>query len=85
MNSTCNLRTMRDSGLEIVEREEGSKSSWSFDGISADKAIKGFGGAILFSTNHVKTMDALENILGFKKLQRTLSMPGFSPMEISAT
>ena len=54
-------------GLEIVEREEGSQSSWSFDGISADKAIKGFGGAILFSTNYVKTMDALEHILGFKK------------------
>ncbi|QNR67754.1 ring-cleaving dioxygenase [Paenibacillus peoriae] len=53
--------------LELVEREEGANSTWSYDGISADKAIKGFGGAVLFSINPQKTMDALENILGFTK------------------
>jgi glyoxalase family protein len=54
--------------LELVEREEGTSSSWSFGGISADKAIKGFGGAVLFSVNPLKTMDALEHLLGFEKI-----------------
>jgi glyoxalase family protein len=55
-------------GLEIVERAEGAKSTWSFGGITPDEAIKGFGGAVLFSTNPVKTIDAIENLLGFKKV-----------------
>lgn len=54
--------------LEIVEREEGDLSQWSFGGIPTDKAIKGFGGAVLFSTNAAKTMDALVNTLGLKKV-----------------
>jgi glyoxalase family protein len=53
--------------LELVERVAGTNSEWSFGGISTDKAIKGFGGAVLFSTNAAKTMDALENILGLEK------------------
>ncbi|SDO29276.1 glyoxalase family protein [Paenibacillus sp. yr247] len=55
-------------GLELVEREEGANSKWSFDDIPVDKAIKGFGGAILFSMNPKQTMDGLENILGLKKV-----------------
>jgi glyoxalase family protein len=55
--------------LELVEREEGANSTWSFGGISVDKAIKGFGGAVLFSVNPQKTMDALESILGFTKVK----------------
>ncbi|MCR8635441.1 ring-cleaving dioxygenase [Paenibacillus radicis (ex Xue et al. 2023)] len=54
--------------LELVEREEGPQSSWSFDGITADQAIKGFGGAVLFSTNPMKTMDALQHLLGLEKV-----------------
>ncbi|NOU96720.1 ring-cleaving dioxygenase [Paenibacillus sp. LMG 31456] len=54
--------------LELVEREEGPESTWLFDGITAAKAIKGFGGAILFSTNPMKTMDALQNLLGLEKV-----------------
>ncbi|AWB46053.1 ring-cleaving dioxygenase [Paenibacillus sp. CAA11] len=54
--------------LEIVEREEGSNSEWSFGGVPADKAIKGFGGAVLYSVHASKTMDALENILGLTKV-----------------
>jgi glyoxalase family protein len=53
--------------LELVEREEGPESNWSFGGIPADKAIKGFGGAVLFSINPVKTRHVLENVLGLKK------------------
>ncbi len=54
-------------GLEIVERAEGVNSTWSFGGVTPEVAIKGFGGAVLFSTNPVKTIDAIENMLGFKK------------------
>ncbi|AZN42644.1 ring-cleaving dioxygenase [Paenibacillus albus] len=54
--------------LEIVEREEGPLSQRSFGGIPADKAIKGFGGAVLFSTKAAKTMDVLVNTLGLKKV-----------------
>jgi glyoxalase family protein len=54
--------------LELVEREEGASSKWTFDGIPESKAIKGFGGAVLFSMNPQKTMDALQHLLGFKKV-----------------
>lgn len=60
-------------GLELVEREEGPNSKWSFGGIPADKAIKGFGGAVLFSVNPKKTMDALERLLGLSKVAEDLS------------
>ncbi|WP_308633990.1 ring-cleaving dioxygenase [Paenibacillus silvisoli] len=54
--------------VELVEREEGALSEWSFGGIPTDKAIKGFGGAVLFSANATKTMNVLENTLGLKKV-----------------
>ncbi|MDF2960750.1 MAG: ring-cleaving dioxygenase mhqO [Paenibacillus sp.] len=54
--------------LELVEREEGPDSQWTFGGIPADKAIKGFGGAVLFSVDSNKTMDALEHVLGLEKV-----------------
>lgn len=54
--------------LELVEREKGASSNWSFDGISSEHAIKGFGGAVLYSTNANKTMEALVQILGFEKV-----------------
>ncbi|MET3938896.1 glyoxalase family protein [Paenibacillus sp. PvP094] len=54
--------------IELVEREEGAASTWEHEGIPANKAIKGFGGAVLFSVNPLRTMDALENILGFVRV-----------------
>lgn len=54
--------------LEIVEREEGRGSGWTFGGIPAEHAIKGFGGAVLFSVNPKKTADALEHLLGLSKV-----------------
>lgn len=54
--------------LEIVERSEGADSKWSFGGVPADKAIKGFGGAVLFSTNAAQTMTVLEQVLGLSKI-----------------
>ncbi|RUT30566.1 ring-cleaving dioxygenase [Paenibacillus zeisoli] len=54
--------------LEIVEREEGPESEWSFGGVPANKAIKGFGGAQLLSMAPAKTMDLLENVMGLIKV-----------------
>ena len=54
--------------LEIVEREEGPASKWSFGGVPADKAIKGFGGAILYSLQPEKTMHVLENLMGMERV-----------------
>lgn len=54
--------------LEIVEREDGAASQWSFGGVPADKAIKGFGGAVLFSTAPVQTGNVLEQVMGLEKI-----------------
>ncbi|ASS68335.1 MULTISPECIES: ring-cleaving dioxygenase [unclassified Paenibacillus] len=52
--------------LEIVEREQGPENSWSFGGVPSDKAVKGFGGALLYSTNSAATRRALTDTLGLK-------------------
>ncbi|MDK8182902.1 ring-cleaving dioxygenase [Paenibacillus sp. UMB4589-SE434] len=54
--------------LELVEREAGVNSKWSFGGIPNDKAIKGFGGAVLYSVNPGQTITALEQVLGLEKV-----------------
>lgn len=54
--------------LEIVEREEGRLSQWSFGGVPAEKAIKGFGGALPYSTAPEKTMDVMQHVLGLEKI-----------------
>lgn len=53
---------------EIVARSEGKDSAWVFGGIPADKAIKGFGGAVLFSTSPVHTTALLENVMGMERV-----------------
>lgn len=54
--------------LELVERREGDKSNWGIDDITEDVAIKGFGGAVLYSSSPKETVDTLENLLGFEKI-----------------
>lgn len=54
--------------LEIVEREQGALSGWSFGGVPTDKAIKGFGGAVLYSTAPDKTSQLLEQVMGLQKV-----------------
>jgi len=63
--------------LELVEREEGANSTWAQGSIPADKAIKGFGGAVLFSVNPQRTMDALVRILGFVKVDENAEYARF--------
>ena len=54
--------------LEIVEREEGEANTWNFGGITPEVSIKGFGGAILFSTQPQKTAELLEEVMGLEKV-----------------
>ncbi|WP_426445403.1 ring-cleaving dioxygenase [Paenibacillus sp. S-38] len=63
--------------LELVEREAGPKSEWVFGGITADQAIKGFGGAVLFSTNAESTASVLEYVLGLKKVGQDVGYSRF--------
>jgi glyoxalase family protein len=50
--------------LELTERVEGPTNTWNFGGVHAEKAIKGFGGAVLYSAQPHKTANVLENVLG---------------------
>ncbi|OBZ08457.1 ring-cleaving dioxygenase [Bacillus sp. FJAT-27264] len=52
--------------IELVERDEGPLSGWSFGGVPAEHAIKGFGGAVLYSTAPAKTADTLSRTLGME-------------------
>lgn len=52
--------------LEIVEREEGEKNNWKSGEITADQAIKGFGGATLLSKQPEKTAELLEKVMGLE-------------------
>lgn len=52
--------------LELTERDEGPANPWNFGGVGADHAIKGFGGAVLYSSQPHKTTHVLENILGLE-------------------
>ncbi|MFO7311783.1 MAG: ring-cleaving dioxygenase, partial [Bacillota bacterium] len=54
--------------LELVAREEGPESTWSFGGVPTDKAIKGFGGAVLYSLAPEQTLHVLENLLGLERV-----------------
>ena len=54
--------------LEIVEREEGERNTWTFGEISPEVAIKGFGGATLFSAQPDKTAELLKNVMGLEEV-----------------
>ncbi|ANS75884.1 ring-cleaving dioxygenase [Paenibacillus yonginensis] len=54
--------------LELVEREEGPASQWTFGGVPAEKAIKGFGGVVLYSGNSASTRKVLTDVLGMTEI-----------------
>lgn len=54
--------------IELVEREEGPLSKWSFGGIPTKYAIKGFGGAVLYSSNPLQTAETLVHTLGMEHI-----------------
>ncbi|WP_110928728.1 ring-cleaving dioxygenase [Bacillus massiliglaciei] len=68
--------------LELVERE-GENNDWSFGDVTPETAIKGFGGATLFSSQPTQTADLLENIMGLKAVGAEGNMTRFqSPADI---
>jgi glyoxalase family protein len=56
--------------LEIVEREEGEVNTWTFGDVTPEVAIKGFGGATLFSAQPDKTAELLEKVMGLEKVAK---------------
>ncbi|MBM4763589.1 ring-cleaving dioxygenase [Bacillus sp. B15-48] len=54
--------------LEIVERDEGEKNFWPFGEVTPEVAIKGFGGATLFSSKPESTSQLLEKVMGLEKV-----------------
>ncbi len=52
--------------LEMVERDEGEMNRWEFGGIAPEVAIKGFGGATLFSAQPEQTAELLEKVMGLE-------------------
>lgn len=52
--------------LELVAREGGELNTWSFSGVTPDVAIKGFGGAVLYSLDPEETNDVLVNVMGLR-------------------
>src|SRR5699024_2690853 len=63
--------------LELVEREGGEQNNWTHGEVSPDVAIKGFGGAILYSTQPEQTADTLENVMGLEKVDETENLIRF--------
>ena len=54
--------------LEIVERKDGEKTEWTYGEVTPAVGIKGFGGAILFSTNPQETILAVKEVMGLEKV-----------------
>ncbi|MEW4283317.1 ring-cleaving dioxygenase [Priestia koreensis] len=54
--------------LEIVAREGGENSTWSFGNVTPSVAIKGFGGATLLSAKPNETAHLLEHVLGLTRI-----------------
>ena len=52
--------------LEIVEREEGEQNNWTFGGVTPEVAIKGFGGATLYSSAPEETAETLTDVMGLE-------------------
>ncbi|RHW30914.1 ring-cleaving dioxygenase [Lysinibacillus yapensis] len=52
--------------LEIVEREEGELNPFTFGDVTKETAIKGFGGAILFSARPEETAATLVDVMGLE-------------------
>lgn len=52
--------------LELVERTDGAQNTWAFGDVTADVAIKGFGGAVLYSLDPEETAHILVNVMGLQ-------------------
>lgn len=54
--------------IELVARTEGEVNEWSFGEVTPEVAIKGFGGATLFSSHPEETAKVLTEVMGLEKV-----------------
>ena len=54
--------------LELVEHEQGEQNQWTFGDVTPDVAIKGFAGAVFFSTSPDRTIETLQNVMGLQQV-----------------
>lgn len=54
--------------LELVAREAGEQNTWTFNGVTSDVAIKGFGGAVLYSLDPEETGYTLTTMMGLQQI-----------------
>lgn len=54
--------------LELVERAEGELNNWTFGQVTPEVAIKGFAGAVLYSTHPDQTIETLQSVMGLEKI-----------------
>ncbi|GIO28724.1 ring-cleaving dioxygenase [Ornithinibacillus bavariensis] len=54
--------------LELVERNQGVRNNWTFGDVTPEVAIKGFGGAVLYSVNPAQTAETLQTVMGLEKV-----------------
>ncbi|TQR05004.1 ring-cleaving dioxygenase [Psychrobacillus soli] len=52
--------------LELVARAEGEQNNWTFGGVTPEVAIKGFGGATLYSSRPEETAKTLTDVMGLE-------------------
>lgn len=52
--------------LELVARAEGEQNNWTFGEVTPEVAIKGFGGATLYSRKPKETAETLTNVMGLE-------------------
>lgn len=53
--------------LELVARKGGTRNHYTFNGVTSDVAIKGFAGAILYSSTPGETASTLEKVMGLTR------------------
>ena len=55
--------------LELVARAEGEQNNWTFGEVTPEVAIKGFGGATLYSSRPEETAKTLTNVMGLELVE----------------
>lgn len=72
--------------LELVERAEGKANDWRFGEVTPDTAIKGFAGAVLYTSNAEKTAELLQSVMGLQKVGEDSGLLRFrAPAELGNT
>lgn len=62
------LKDIHGLNIELVEREQGKVNNWTSHGVTPEVAIKGFGGAVLYSAHPEETAHVLEHIMGLQRV-----------------